>query len=260
MTAEAEREMGLRWLAKRGRPVAAPTPYLEALLATRNAFAGGLRWLLPLALVTAAVAGVGYHALFGRGMTFSYTVYFFCFGIQLAVWLGIRSRQRQLAKATRPWPGAVREPWTRSLGAWFVASTVLAYGGGAALALAIWFTTPARTYALSWLGLLGLSALCAATVLAGFLRAPVLAEDPASLAVYRAVLAENIHGAAPALAAVPPVLDLVITSHLPAGYRPWLAGYAALVVVTELVAYVRHRRPLPPGDYGVPRPAQTDVD
>jgi hypothetical protein len=252
--------MGLRWLAKRGRPVAAPTPYLDALLATRNAFSGGVRWLFPLAMGAAVVAALGYYSLFGHGMTYSYSVYFFCFAIQLTVWLGIRSRQRQLAKATRPWPGAVREPWTRSLGGWFIASTVLAYGGGVALALSIGFTTPARTYALSWLVLLGLSALAAATVLAGFLRAPVLAEDPASLAVYRAVLAENIHGAAPALVAVPPILDLVIESHLPVGYRPWLAGYAALVVVTEVVAYVRHRRPLPPGHYGDPRPAPTDVD
>ena len=39
-----------------------------------------------------------------------------------------------------------------------------------------------------------------------------------------------------------------------------MTAYAALVMATELVAYVRSRRPLPPGHYGDPLPAQTDVD
>ncbi|WIY05741.1 hypothetical protein QRX60_18535 [Amycolatopsis mongoliensis] len=256
MSTEAERAMSLRWLASRGQPVAAPTPFLDALLATRNvAIRSVLPWLLLFA-VLALVGSIGYRSLFGSGATVSTPAYFACFAIQLTMWLSARSRQRALAKETRPWPGATHE----RPGGWFLASAALAYGGGAALALVLFFATPARTYALSWLGLLVLSALCSGCVLAGFLRAPVLAVDEPSLAVYRALLAENIHAAAPALAAVPPILDVALGNRLPAAYAPWLVAYAALAVVTELVAYVRSRRPLPPGHYGDPLPAQTDVD
>ncbi|MBE8517608.1 hypothetical protein ILP97_08840 [Amycolatopsis sp. H6(2020)] len=252
MSTEAERAMILRWLASRGQPVAAPTPFLAALLATRNVTVHrALPWLLLFG-VPALFGAIGYHSLFGPGATVSTPAYFACFAIQLTLWLSVRSRQRALAKEIRPWPGATREP----PGGWFIASAALAYGGGAALALVLFFATPARTYALSWLGLLILSALCSGCVLAGFLRAPVLAVDGPSLAVYRALLAENTHSAAPALAAVPPILDVALGNRLPAGYAPWLVAYAALVVATELVAYVRSRRPLPPGHYGDPLPAR----
>ncbi|KDN17585.1 hypothetical protein [Amycolatopsis rifamycinica] len=247
MNTEAERTMALRWLASRGQPVAAPTPFLGALLATRNvAIGGALPWALLFG-VLALFGAIGYDSLFGPGATVSTPAYFACFAIQLTLWRSARSRQRALAKVTHPWPG----PVPRTPGGWFIASVALAYCGGAALSLAL-FSTPARTYAVSWLGLLALSALCTGCVLAGFLRAPVLAVDGPSLAVYRALLAENIHVAAPALAAVPPILDVARADRLPAGYGAALAGYAALVVGTELVAYLRSRRPLPPGHYGEP--------
>jgi CDP-diglyceride synthetase len=117
----------------------------------------------------------------------------------------------------------------------------------------------APAYATGRLVLLGVSALCAGGILTSFLRAPVLAVDEASFAVYRGVLADNIHAASPSLAAVPLILD-VVTYRLPPGYSTWLVAYAALVVVTELIAYVRGRRPLPPGDYGVPFPTPSTVD
>lgn len=68
-----------------------------------------------------------------------------------------------------------------------------------------------------------MSALCQAVVLTGFLRAPVLAEEPASPAVHRALLAENIHVAAPAMVAVPPIVDTVFAEE-PPGDGPVAAG------------------------------------
>ncbi|WIX85533.1 hypothetical protein [Amycolatopsis sp. DG1A-15b] len=252
MSTKAERTMILRWLAGRGRPVAAPTPFLEALLATRNVtIRRALPWLLLFG-VPALFGAIGYLSLFGPGATVSTPAYFACFAIQLTMWLSVRSRQRALAKQIRPWRGAAHE----RPGGWFIAAAALAYGGGAALALVLFFATPARTYALSWLGLLVLSAVCSSSIMAGYLRAPVLAVDEPSAAVYRALLAENIHTAAPALAAVPPILDVALGNRLPAGHGLWLAAYAAVVVAMELVAYVRSRRPLPPGHYGDPLPTR----
>ncbi|VVJ15454.1 Uncharacterised protein [Amycolatopsis camponoti] len=244
-----EHESSLRWLASRGRPVARPTPYIGALLATRNA--GTIRvlpWFLLFG-VLALVAGIAHAQLFGA--TASLPAYVVCFVAQLTMWRAARSRQRELAKHTSPWPGPPAKP----LDGWFVASAVLAYGGGAALAVSL---LPAARAA-GWLTLLGVSALCAGAILTSFLRAPVLAEDEASFAVYRGLLAENLHAASPSFAAVPPLLD-VVTHRLPPAYGPWLVAYVALVVVTELVAYVRGRRPLPPGRYGDPLPRGTAVD
>lgn len=87
----------------------------------------------------------------------------------------------------------------------------------------------------------------------------MLAEDEASFAVYRGLRAETLHAASPSLAAVPPLLD-VVTHRVPPGYGPWLVAYAALVLATELIAYLRGRRPLPPGRYGEALPSQTAVD
>ncbi|WP_328612540.1 hypothetical protein OHS18_24510 [Amycolatopsis sp. NBC_00355] len=248
-----EHEMVLSWLAKRGRPVAAPTPYIGALVATRNVTPGrSLPWLLLFGVAGLAGA-IGYQRLFG--VTAAAPVYFFCFVVQLTMWRAVRSRQRQLAGETRPWPGATRD---RSvLGGWFTVALAFAYAGGAALAVSLFPT--ASAYALSWLGLLVLSALCGGVVLAGFLRAPVLAEGPESLAVYRGLLAEHMHAASPALVAFPPLLD-ALGHRLPPGYGPVLIAYFALVAVAELLAYLRNRRPLPPGRYGDPRPARSAVD
>jgi hypothetical protein len=251
MSTGSERESGLRWLASRGRRVATPTPYIDALLATRNAVTiHSAPWFLLFG-VLALFGAIGHVQLFGAAV--STPAYFVCFAIQLTSWRTVRARQRQLAKGTRPWPGATGgRP-----GGWFLAAGALAYGGGAALALSMLSTAPA--YAAGWLTLLGVSLLCSGGILISFLRGPVLAEDEASFAVYRRLLAESLHGASPALAAVPPILD--IAGHrLPPGYGPLLIAYAGLVIGTELVAYVRGRRPLPPGHYGDPLPKQSTVD
>ena len=250
----AEHEMGLRWLAKRGRPVAEPTPYLGALLATRNVRPGrALPWFLLFGVLGLAGA-IGYQSLFGA--TAAASAYFACFVIQLTLWRSVRARQRELAKATRPWPGATRD--LSALGGWFAVALALAYVGGAALAVSMLSTAPA--YAVSWLGLLVLSALCGGGMLAGYARGPVLAEGPESLAVYRAVLAENIHSASPVAGGGPAHPGRRPRAPLPAGYGPLLIGYFVLVAVAELLAYRRNRRPLPPGHYGEPLPAQAAVD
>ena len=56
---------------------------------------------------------------------------------------------------------------------------LITFGGGAALAVTIFVTTPFRTYAWSWFGLLALGGVATAVVLTGIHRRPVIAEDVA---------------------------------------------------------------------------------
>jgi len=107
----------------------------------------------------------------------------------------------------------------------------------------IFVTTPFRTYAWSWLGLLALGGVVTAVVLTGILRRPVIAEDETSLTVDAAVRLQDLRIAMPAGYAVPVVFDPMTGNAQPPGYAPWLIGYAALAVVTQAVAgFVSWRR------------------
>lgn len=249
MSRATERAAALRWLASRGQRVTAPTPFIDALLATRNFTRRSFGWW-ALFLALALIGALAFAELFGAHA--STPVYFLCLAVQLSVWQSIRSAQRRLAERTQSLAGPAGRP-----GGWFVTAGALAYGGGAALAAPLLPTAPA--YATGWLVVLGVYGLCGVAIVTSFLRAPVLALDDASLAVYRGLRAENVHAASPSLVAVPLLLDVVTRSPLPRGYAPLVVGYVVLVVAAELVAYVRGRRPLPPGHYGDPVARGTEV-
>jgi hypothetical protein len=252
----AEQAAARQWLAKRGQPVERPAPLVTALIATRQSLRGGaFRRYLGYA-VAGVVVAVLYSLSFGSGATGSGPIYFVYFAMALSMRDAIRLRERSLREdVPSPHPP---DSWWRVLGGWYLASLVLAFAGGVALAVAMYFATPARTYAVSWLGLLALSALCTGWVLAGVLRSPLLAEDAETLAIARAVRAEKIYAGTPVLAAFPLVLDLL--DHVqPPAFTPWLIGYVAAVVVLQVVAFALHGRryrTLPPGHYGTPVPDQ----
>jgi hypothetical protein len=203
-------------------------------------------------MLLAFCAGVAYISLVGAGATQGWPLYFFYFALSLASWDTVRLRERAFQDdVAAPHPP---DPWWRVLGGWYLVSLVLVFGGGVALAGAIYFTTPARTYAVSWLGLLVLSAVVTGWVLAGLLRRPLLAEDAASLAVARALRAEALYVASPAMVASPLVLDFLL-HRLPPGFTPWLGAYFAAVTLLQIISYAVHwsrHRTLPPGDYGTP--------
>lgn len=252
----AEQGAARRWLAKRGQPVERPTPLVTALIASRQSLRGGdFRRYFGYA-VAGVVAAVLYSLPFGSGATGSAPIYFVYFAMALSMRDTIRRRERELREdVPSPHPS---DSWWRVLGGWYLASLVLAFAGGVALAVAMFFATPGRIYAVSWLGLLALSALCTGWVLVSVLRGPLLAEDTASLAVARAVRAEKIYAGTPVLAAFPLVLDL-LDDVQPAQFTRWLIGYVAAVVVLQVVAFALHGRryrTMPPGHYGTPVPDQ----
>ncbi|MFJ1766826.1 hypothetical protein ACIOD2_41310 [Amycolatopsis sp. NPDC088138] len=254
------------WLGRHGVRVQAPT----RLLATRL----GVRvtpWRRPMILWQAAIyvaalaCGIGYQCLQylpgvrGVEMTESKILYFILFGLQGAIWFALRRRDRQAAAALggraldRP-----RPPWRAVTDGWYLASAVVTFAGGAALGLTMYFATGYRTYAWSWLGVLGLSAVVFVAAFAGVVRRPVIAEDEPSLAIDALLRTEDLYAASPSMYAFPILLDLLTTHRQPPGFAPWLAGYAALAIALQAVGAIIHRRrrtALPDGDYGRPLPA-----
>jgi hypothetical protein len=252
MVTAREQDAARQWLARRGQPVGRPTPLVTALIATRLPFQGRRFWRYIVYAVVVVAAAWLYSLPFGHGMTET-MIYFVYFALGLSFSDGIRLRERELREDV---PSThAPDPWWRVLGGWYIAALVLAFAGGAGLAGTMYFTTPARTYAVSWLGMLALSALYVGWVLAGVLRRPLAAEDAASLAVARAVRPEQLVAGTPVLAVFPLVSDLLLGNRQPPAFTPWVAGYVAAVVVLQVVSCfvnLRRHRTLPPGHYGTP--------
>jgi hypothetical protein len=261
----AEEAAALRWLAKRGQRVGRPTPLLTALIATRQPkYNRGFGRYFAI-VMGVSIIGSGYPLLFGPGATQSGVGYFIYFGIQLGLWDNIRRRERGLRESVPSRSPA--EPWWRVLGCWYIVSLLVAFAGGIALAVTMYFTTAARTYAVSWLGLLVLSALCSGGILTSVLRGPVFGEDPESLTVQRALRTERIYLAMPGFVVFPIAMELLVLSgsRPPVESTPWLAAYIAAVVVLQAISGILHwrrQRRLPPGHYGRPLPLDpgTPVD
>jgi hypothetical protein len=244
---DAERAAAGRWLVKHGVDV----PTLTDLLTLRLGFRGGARppgswrWAAAAILVMMA-ANVGYLCLEflpgvrGEELTESAYLFFLMIVFGLSSWVPVRVRDRQ-ARAllgTR----AIERPPGAGMGGWDIAALLVTFGGGAALAVTIFVTTPFRTYAWSWFGLLALGGVVTAVILTGILRRPVIAEDETSLAVDAAVRIEDLLIAMPAVYAVPVLFDPMTDNAQPPGYTPWLIGYAALAVATQAVAVFVNRR------------------
>ncbi|MFD8492507.1 hypothetical protein [Amycolatopsis sp. NPDC059657] len=159
----------------------------------------------------------------GVEMTESKVLYFIVSAMVVGFWLAIRSREQ-------------------ALGGWYLASLLITFAGGAALAAAMHFTTPAQTYAWSWLGALGWSEVCTAVILVGTWRAPVIAEDKTSEAVDTALRIEDGYLAMPAYFAVPLVLDLLTSNRQPPEFTWWLVAYMVLAVGTSAISALKYLR------------------
>jgi hypothetical protein len=246
------------WLAKRGVRVDLPTRLLALRIGARhNAVTRAGFGLRAIFGFVGVVGAIGYQCLQylpdvrGVEMTESKIPYFLIGSAQLATWFAVRRRDRLTDWARRP-AGSAR--W-KLLGGWYLMSVVITFAGGAALGVAMYVTTSARTYAWSWLGALGVGAVCFAVILTDIVRRPALAEDTASLAVDDILRVEDAHVAMPALFAVPVLLDLLTTHRQPHEFTLWLAVYAALAAGTQLAGRLAHRRrhrTLPLGYYGSP--------
>lgn len=255
------------WLGKHGVRVGGPTRLLATRLGVRvSPWPRGLRIRQIGIMLAAAACGVGYQCLQylpgvrGVEMTEGKILYFISFGFQGALWFALRRRDRQALAALgargldRP-----RPPWRELVNGWYLAAAVVTFAGGAALGATMFFATPYRTYAWSWLGVLALGAIVFAVIVSGVVRRPVIAEDEASLAVDAVLRVEDLNVVAPFVYAFPVLLDLTTTNRQPPGFGPWLLAYVGLAIALQVAGALFHRRrrpALPDGHYGEPLPAR----
>ncbi|WP_370945930.1 hypothetical protein AB5J62_43715 [Amycolatopsis sp. cg5] len=238
----AEFEAARAWLVRRGDQ-SVPTRLLAVRLGFRRIRKIG--WVFGAAAV-GALLGIAYACLQylpnvrGVEMTESKSVYFVTGAVVVGGWLSIRAQERPLRRLPAP-VGTRRPSWSQELGGWYLASLLITFGGGAALAAAMYFTTPAQTYAWSWLGALGWAALCTAVVLVGIWRAPVIAEDAASASADTMLRIEDSFLVLPGGFAPLVLIDLVTTHRQPPEFTWWLVAYAALAIATTVVSGIKHR-------------------
>lgn len=239
----AEVQTAQTWLARHGVYVSVPTPLLTIRLGARRPVVNG--WLVG-SIFVGVLLGVAYQCLQylpdvrGVEMTESKMLYFLTGSTVVGWWLSVRSRERAVgALPVYPvaWPS-----WSKHLGGWYIASLLITFAGGAALATAMYFTTSAQTYAWSWLGALGWGAACSAVILVGTWRSPVLAEDAASAAVDTMLRVEDSYLVTPGYFASLIFVDLMTTNRQPREFTWWLVAYAVLAVGTSVVGGLTYRR------------------
>ncbi|SDX35564.1 hypothetical protein SAMN05421504_1021137 [Amycolatopsis xylanica] len=250
---EAETKFANAWLTKHGVLISPLPRMLAVRLGARDVKPSRLvlnRWRAGGFLIGLLLA-VAYHCLQylpnvrGVEMTESQGVYFIIGGTVVGFWLSIRGRERDLGGL--PVSASVERPsWSKHLGGWYLASLVITFAGGTALAVAMYVTTSARTYAWSWLGALAWGALCTAVILVGTWRAPVIADDPASASVDAMLRVEDSFLAMPGYFAVLVLIDLVTTHRQPPEFTWWLLGYAVLAFGTSAISALTYWRRVSP--------------
>ncbi len=244
------------WLSKRGIRVGTPSRPLTVRIAARQTTGSTTRilWLM-------SAGGLGFVLMItysylqnlpgvrGVEMPESRYFYFIAATLTLGQWASILHRERQLGGL----PAPTRRPSAAGvLGGWYLASFLITFVGGAALAVTMYLTTSSRTFAWTWLVALGWAALCCTTILVWAVTRRGRGEDAASIAVDAELRYQDRRLSAPAAFAVVSLIDPLFSHRSPPGFTWWMVGYAALAVATAALAYRRDaRRPaLPPGDYG----------
>jgi hypothetical protein len=170
--------------------------------------------------------------------------------VPLLQWRRVRPRERAAARLA---PAGDRLPLrvtARQVGWWSLASVLLTFGGGVVLCVARFSTSPVA--AVSWAAALAVGAGSTALVLGPALRAPVIAEDPLSLAADAVLRAQDVVMFAPS--AVFALLALIDFAETWPSVPPWFpvrVGYLVLALATAFAAQLRcRRRPVtaPAGD------------
>ncbi|GLY35105.1 hypothetical protein Amsp01_011290 [Amycolatopsis sp. NBRC 101858] len=234
------------WLARRGVRVWLPTRLLSLRLGSREWAARTVPWY-AVGFGVATAASHSFADVPGRfGLIF----------VVLAVFVVVRSREiRRRDEVAERWvgtgsPPALREA-ARQVGRWYLATTTITFGGGAALCAATIVVAPsfdafAQTFALA------VGAGSTAAVLGRILRAPVVAEDRTSLAVDGLLRAQDAHRYAPSAMFAFAATPVAVLNELSPGWLSWLAlAYLVVAIGTEVIGglVTRHRK-LPPGFYG----------
>lgn len=235
------------WLAQRGVRVWLPTRLLSLRLGSREWAAGTVSpWY-----------AVGYAALVGTNVfTEEIPGRIGLLFVVFAVLEVFRSREvRPRDAVAERWAGTGNPPplreAARQVGWWYLAATAVTFVGGAALCAATIVVAPsfdvyAQTFALA------VGAGVTAAIVGRILRAPVIAEDPASLAVDGLLRSRDAHRYAPSVVFALAAMPVTVVDLLEPGPLGWSAlAYLAVAIGTFVAGWsVTRRRKLPPGFYG----------
>ncbi|WP_181770673.1 hypothetical protein [Amycolatopsis pittospori] len=251
------------WLGERGVEVETPTRLIAVRVGARQYTNTASRVIVNLGF---GIVGLGLMMYFGfreliaepeADPTYSRYAYVVFATTQLGSWVSSLYRERQLGGL----PVLDRRPSAlRVVGGWYLTTYAITFGGGAALAVAMYTGTAAQSYALGWLAALGWAGLSTGTILVGSVFRRTRGEDAASVAVDFELRFWDCRLAEPAIFAVAILLDVMFGGRVPAEFTWWMIAYAALAVGAALVARYRagDRPAFPPGDYGTP--VSSDVD
>jgi hypothetical protein len=229
------------WLGRRGVVVWLPTRLLALRLGSREWAAKTTPWVVVVGGGLAAVASFLQEVPGRFGVLFAVA----------AVLQVVRSREirrrEELAErlAGTGTPPALREA-ARQVGGWYLAAAATTFLGGAALCAAEIVVAPsfdacAQTFALA------AGAAATVAIVGRILRAPVIAEDPASLAVDGLLRAQDAYRYAPSA-----LFGVVVMPQSVRGPLVWFAvAYLVVVLGLQLTGWLLTRyRKLPPGFYG----------
>ncbi|MEV6902987.1 hypothetical protein [Amycolatopsis sp. NPDC051372] len=164
-----EIDLARMWLARHGIAVSLPTRLLSIRIAARTSPSAWLR-TFPVYAGLAIIGAVGYQSLQylpgvrGVEMTEATTLFLLFAALQISQWRARRRRERSLdLLVPHRITGAARPIGV--IDAWYTATAVTTFAGGALLALSMFVAAAgARTYAWSWVGLLTAGALCTTVV------------------------------------------------------------------------------------------------
>ncbi|WP_410657650.1 hypothetical protein [Amycolatopsis sp. lyj-112] len=249
----AEIEATRAWLRKRGVEVDLPTRMLTVRIGPRQSFGIATRPLWHLGSLAAAfglfIASGFLPVVDYSEMAESRYVHLGIATIQLGIWLSFLYRERQLGGLPDRRSG--RPSALEVLGGWYLVSLLITFVGGGALGVTMYLTTPARTYAWTWLAGLGWAALCCSVILLGTLLRGVRADDEASAAVDRALRNQDCWMVVPGIYALAALVDPLFSHRSPAGFTWWLVLYAVVSIATTVIGVGRLPRhlDLPLGDY-----------
>jgi hypothetical protein len=245
-TTLAERQGARAWLARRGVEVDEPTPLLAVRLgarvvASRSYPAYGV--LSPLVWGIVLLPPV---PVLARFLVFTVV----CTAYPLLQWRRVWQADRAAARLV---PAGARPPLrvaAGQVGWWYLAAVVTTFGGGVVLCAGF------AANPVGWAAALVIGAASMAPVFGRALRAPVIAEDRASLAVDAALRAYDTRAfAVPFILTFLGWIDLTTSWPPPPARIVPVAGYFALVVVVHIGAVREARRQcLPPGRYGTVSP------
>ncbi|WP_206797784.1 hypothetical protein [Amycolatopsis sp. MtRt-6] len=241
-TTLAERQGARAWLARRGVEVAEPTPLLAVRAGARELASRSYPAYIVLSPVVWMAALLPPVPVLARFLVFAVV----CAAFPLLQWHRVRRADRAAARLVPPGARPSFREVAGQVGWWYFAAVATTFGGGVVLC-AVFAAHPA-----GWAAALVIGAASVTSVLGRVLRAPVIAEDDASLAVDAALRAHDARAfAVPFAFLLLAWIDLSTSWPWPPARFVPAIGYFVLVAAVHVGAAREARRSsLPPGRYG----------